>query len=101
MSRVLLLVICDHAAAAALTDSLCCRSVVALLSLIAGATHVCVALRSCLTATLCRSVANTTISGTIGEIRPSNQIQSIHFDETQISGTAPEAVLDFSRLDAL
>jgi len=97
-------VICDHAAAAALTDSLAVFvfiAVVALLSLIAGATHVCVALRSCLTATLCRSVANTTISGTIGEIRPSNQIQSIHFDETQISGTAPEAVLDFSRLDAL
>ena len=94
----------DHGAAAVLTDSLAVVvfiAVVALLSLIAGATHVCVALRSRLTATLCRSVVNTPISGSIGEIRPSNQIQYVHFDETQISGTVPEAVLDFSRLDEL
>ena len=100
-----MLVIWDHGAAAPVfTHSLAVFvfiAVVAMLSLIAGATHVCAALRSGLTATLCRSVVNTTISGSIGEIRPSNQIQSVHFDETHISGTVPEAVLDFSRLDEL
>ena len=99
-----MLVIWDHSTAAVFTHLLAVFvfiAVVALLSLIAGATHVCVALRSRLTATLCRSVVNTTISGSIGEIRPSNQIQYVHFDETQISGTVPEAVLDFSRLDEL
>ena len=99
-----MLVIWDHSTAAVFTDSLAVFifiAVVALLSLIAAATHVCVALRSRLTATLCRSVVNTTISGSIGEIRPSNQIQSVHFDETHISGTVPEAVLDFPRLNQL
>ena len=74
--------------------------VLALLSLIVQG-YACVVLRSRLTATLCRSVSNTTTSGTIGDVQSANHLENVFFENTMFSGTVPDAFSDFPRLEYL
>ena len=74
--------------------------VLALLSLIVQG-YACVVLRSRLTATLRRSVLNTAISGTIGDVQSANHLEVVFVENTMFSGTVPDAFSDFPRLEYL
>ena len=74
--------------------------VLALLSLIVQG-YACVVLRSRLTATLCRSIVNTKISGTIGDVQAVNYLKNIYIENTMFSGTVPDAFSDFPHLKTL
>ena len=48
-----------------------------------------------------RNVQNTTISGTIGDVQSSEQLNRIIIESTKFSGTVPAAFSDFPRLEQL